>query len=245
MEASICTDSVWVPRWRPAFTLIELLVVVSIIAILAALLLPVLGRAKEAAIRVVCASNMRQMSMASLMYADDNDARLIPGWRHRSRPSEHLIWMAEENVDHFLEHLDDVSLLGCPRLTRVLPRRARAPYDDDFHLGFNYVAGHAQLMAKHGWTSAMTTMEDPRLTMIAELNEWSPRDHWSIVPHPRSRWPIIFGGGGLHPAALGCEGGNVAHLDGSTAWYRVEAMTTYNTYSSTTGDWLGLWPPEP
>lgn len=62
--------------YRKGFTLIELLVVISIIAILAGFLFPVFARARESSRRAACASNLKQIGMGLLQYAQDNDERL-------------------------------------------------------------------------------------------------------------------------------------------------------------------------
>ncbi len=70
-----------------AFTLIELLVVIAIIAILAAMILPALAKAKQKAQGAQCMNNLRQLTLAWKMYADDSNGKLVPNGDETHQPS--------------------------------------------------------------------------------------------------------------------------------------------------------------
>src|SRR5215469_16069869 len=81
------TDNKWTAQRKLAFTLIELLVVIAIIAILAAMLFPVLTRAQETGRRIQCMNSLRQLELANQIYVTDNHGYYTPRNETNSWPN--------------------------------------------------------------------------------------------------------------------------------------------------------------
>jgi len=233
---------------RVAFTLIELLVVIAIIGVLAAMLLPVLGGAKQRAKRIACVSNIHQFLLASHMYANDNDQRFPLGasdskvFDPNGILDDAIPILSTNTRATFVRYAGTFNMLCCPSLGPPFDTPDGYPQNGyGVCIGYNYLGGHANtpwpLLATNGayWSSPQKTTDtgsniNSGTPLITDMNDWSPGYGGSVVPHS-STGAVQTGGDysnqsafGAAATSLGATGGNVGAMDGSTAWVRINRM---------------------
>ena len=126
---------------RRAFTLIELLVVIAIVGVLAAILLPALARSKAVAKRIHCVGNVKQLALATHLYADDNADWLPPNWEYSGDFRSQFVdrsWWSWLLWDGYLDRNTNVFQCAGNRIMQTVFRQAPAfPARVNFSYGWN------------------------------------------------------------------------------------------------------------
>ncbi len=205
-------------RRKPAFTLIELLVVIAIIAILAAILFPVFAKAREKARSSSCASNLKQIAVASRMYSTDYDNSGFDYWYYgASTVMPGSTWYF--TFEAIQPYMKSSQILVCP--SSNLQGKKAGVYCDYYLLD---VAPSVSGNPATYWRGFGRTMNDSSVVEPARTVWWVDGGQYSFSPWNDWSPHLDIHLGGCNAAFLD---GHVKWLHSTHQWDRVSAAGTY------------------
>lgn len=240
-------------RLRSGFTLVELLVVIAIIAILAAMLLPALSKAKQKALVTQCLNNQRQLLMCWIMFAGDNQEALVPNLKTTSGSTEGWILgdlrkTTDATNELFIktgklfEYNNSIAIYRCPADVKpsgggTIPFRIRS-YAMNCYMNGEDVGASKEGLTGYHVNKKMTDINTPKPVdafVFVEEAEFSIDDgHFGFSPSgqpgqgPVNTWYNIPGQ--WH------RGANFAYADGHSQFRRWVNSSTLNIAATTAAD---------
>ena len=183
---------------QKAFTLVELLVVISIIALLLAILMPSLQRARELAKSLVCQSNLRQYNLSCVTYSNDWEGK-YPGsnyWaRGANRKNKWYLWFLTLGEGGYLpkEAYPNMNM-GCTAVFNS------SGYRDDFGYGMSLAVGPPEHNVTGAQPRSFRVDKEKRSYSFLVLADSSPRTQGELCEfsiHPRNAWETVFRSGSI------------------------------------------------
>jgi prepilin-type N-terminal cleavage/methylation domain-containing protein/prepilin-type processing-associated H-X9-DG protein len=225
---------------RNGFTLIELLVVIAIIAILAAILFPVFAQARDKARQSTCLSNIKQLSLGVLMYAQDYDEQLLYrpgephcGWRYICSTAKEPRWWLNW-WDVVLPYTKNNQIYHCPSAATIKEPMLSNYGISNVAIGYNLYPGQGlvQTTSVNGVNPGISLAQVTHPAQTIELAEaghvWNPKATAAPFnskdnPSPSISWsPSIESGSEWGPELRHGGGANVGFVDGHSRWMRME-----------------------
>ena len=244
-------------NFTTGFSLIELLTVISIISILSSLLLPALSSAKSSAKRISCINQVKQLAMASMMYADDDRYGSFSGRTARD----------DQDVNWLLPYAGSTNLFSCPATRNFIRRKMRqnrwnghegltdlmllaetkAARPGSSYIGYGFFGTPTGTYMKIPFNGEWLTIPYLRRTLnnVTGYRRSSqayglygrvvgPAEHWIFLDNNGAEKPFYPDETDNH----GSAGGNVGFCDGHAEWVK-QSEYLYRQELSQDRNWTG------